>query len=53
MLYDFREGDVLPTPYVLLNDVAREGLEFACVTRTGSVSIFSDNETVSVQCSVS
>ena len=50
MLYDFREDEVLPTLYVLLNHVTREGLEFVCVARTGTVSIFSDNETVSVKC---
>ena len=50
VLYDFREDEVLPTLYVLLNHVSREGLEFVCVARTGTVSIFSDNETVSVKC---
>jgi hypothetical protein len=45
VLYDFREDEVLPTLYVLLNHVTREGLGFVCVARTGTVSIFSDNET--------
>ena len=47
VFYDFRESAILPDSYIMLNVPQREGLEFACISRAGSVSISSENQTVS------
>ena len=43
----YRDGQ-LPTPYIVLNDPRSEGLFFTCITTSGTLTVTSENTTVSV-----
>ena len=45
--FDLNRHRLFPSHYVLLNDVRREVLRFGCIARSGTLSIISENKTVS------
>ena len=47
-MFSRESGSTLPNGYILLNDVRAEGLIFICATRSGTVSLLSENETVRI-----
>ena len=46
----YESSGQLPTPYIILNDPRSEGLSFTCITRSGILTVTSENSTVSVPC---
>ena len=46
----YESSGQLPTPYIVLNDPRSEGLTFTCITRSGTLTVTSENTTVSVPC---
>ena len=47
--FSFSNEDFLPNGYILLNNFRAEGLSFVCVTRSGTLSILSEDKNVRIR----